>query len=112
MKKIATACEGRQLTAHFGHCSHFIIFEIEGEAILSSEAIANPGHKPGFLPEFLHQHGVQAILSGGMGQGAVDIFNSHGIETVLGAKGDAEAAVKAYLQGDLPSGATPCDHQH
>jgi len=111
--KIAVASEGKMVTGHFGHCEGFAIFETENKQITGSEFIPNPGHKPGFLPNFLNDKGVKVIISGGMGGGAVDIFNEKGIEVVTGASGDAEAAVNGYLQGTLKSTGSVChEHQH
>jgi predicted Fe-Mo cluster-binding NifX family protein len=53
------------------------------------------------------------IISGGMGGGAVDIFNEKGIEVILGASGDAKHAVENYLKGNLKSTGSIChDHSH
>jgi predicted Fe-Mo cluster-binding NifX family protein len=41
------------------------------------------------------------LLSGGMGGGAVDIFNKLNIEVVTGANGNAENALENYLSGNL-----------
>ena len=101
--KIAVASEGKMVTEHFGHCEGFTIFETENNQIKSQEFIPNPGHRPGFLPVFLHDKGVNVIISGGMGSGAVDIFNEKGIEVITGASGDAKTAVNSYLQGKLKS---------
>lgn len=79
---------------------------------MSSESVQNPGHKPGFLPNFLHDLGVEVIISGGMGGGAIDIFNEHGICVVTGATGDSEEAAKAYESGSLVSAGTVCQHEH
>ena len=75
------------------------------------ETIANPGHRPGFLPNFLSGLGVTTIISGGMGGGAVEIFNKKNIEVVVGAVGRAEDAVIGYLAGSLKSTGSIC-HQH
>ena len=113
MIKIAVASEQNLVTGHFGHCQNFNIFDTEDGKIVKKESIANPGHKPGFLPNFLNDLGVNVIISGGMGGGAVDIFNSHKIEVILGATGDAEEAVNAYLKGELKSTGSIChEHQH
>jgi len=109
--KIAVASEGKMVTEHFGHCENFNIFEAEGGQITKSTSVANPGHKPGFLPNFLNDIGVNVIISGGMGGGAIDIFNEKGIEVITGACGDAEAVVKSYLKGELRSTGSIC-HQH
>lgn len=55
--------------------------------------------------------GVSVIISGGMGSGAIDIFNEKGIKVILRASGNAKAAVEAYLQGSLKSTGSVC-HQH
>ena len=113
MLKIAVASENGMVTEHFGHCEGFMIFVTENNQIIKSETVADPGHRPGFLPNFLADHGVNVIISGGMGGGAVEIFNERKVEVVVGAKGDAKAAVEAYLQGSLKSTGSVChEHQH
>lgn len=109
--KIAVASEEKSVTEHFGHCQGFTIFETESGRIMGSQFVPNPGHRPGFLPVFLHDKGVKVIISGGMGQGAIDIFNEKGVEVIVGASGDAEIAVNSYLQGNLKSTGSVC-HQH
>ena len=88
-----------------------ILFDVENGAIQGQTSIPNPGHRPGFLPNYLGDMGAQVILSGGMGGGAVDIFNERGIEVVVGVSGDAAAAVEAYLKGELRSTGEVC-HEH
>lgn len=111
MIKIAVASEGLMVTEHFGHCENFNIYEAEKNQIIKSESIPNPGHRPGFLPNFLNDLGVNVIISGGMGGGAIEIFNEKGIEIITGAAGTAKEAAEAYLQGELRSSGAVC-HQH
>ena len=111
--KIAVASEGKMVTGHFGHCENFNIFEVDNNQIVKTHSIPNPGHKPGFLPNFLNDMGVNVIISGGMGGGAVEIFNEKGIEVVTGATGGAEETVKKFLEGNLKSSGSVChEHQH
>ncbi len=113
MIKIAVASEGKMVTEHFGHCENFNIFDAENGKIIKSISVPNPGHKPGFLPNFLNDMGVNVIISGDMGSGAVEIFNEKGIEVITGASGDAEAAANNYLSGSLKSTGSVChEHQH
>lgn len=109
--KIAIACEGKNITEHFGHCSNFLIFDVKDQEIKNEISIPNPGHKPGFLPNFLADKGVNVIISGGMGGGAVSIFNERNVEVILGASGDAKNAVLDYINGKLKSTGSIC-HQH
>lgn len=111
MLKVAVACENKMVCGHFGHCETFEVFETENGKIVKSESVQNPGHRPGFLPNFLHELGVNTIISGGMGGGAVDIFNGHTIEVILGAQGDSRKVVEEYLAGNLASTGSIC-HEH
>ncbi len=113
MMRIAVASEGKNVTEHFGHCPHFMLFDVENDSIVKTESVANPGHRPGFLPNFLADRGVNVIISGGMGGGAIDIFNQRNVEVVVGASGDAQTAVQGYLSGSLVSTGSVChEHQH
>ncbi len=109
--KIAVASENGMVAEHFGHCEGFVIFETEDNQIVKSEVVANPGHRPGFLPNFLSDMGVNIIISGGMGGGAIEIFNEKNIEVIVGARGKAQAAVENYMNGSLKSTSSVC-HEH
>jgi len=111
--RIAVASEGTRITGHFGHCNHFLVYAAEEGTILREEAIPNPGHKPGFLPNFLADRGVNAIISGSMGGGALEIFKERGVEVITGASGDAGQAAENYLSGELHSTGSVChEHEH
>lgn len=113
MIKIAVASENEKVTEHFGHCINFNIYEAVDGRILKNSSVDNPGHKPGFLPNYLNDLGVNVVISGGMGSGAIDIFNEKGIEVIVGASGDAMNAAQAYLSGNLKSTGAVChDHKH
>lgn len=111
MLKIAVASDNNKVSEHFGHCAEFIIFDAEDGKIIKVENVANPGHKPGFLPNFLADMGVNVIISGGMGQGAVTIFNERNIEVIVGASGDSSVAAEKYLKGELEYTGSVC-HEH
>ena len=92
---------------------NFNIYDVVDNKIVKHTSLANPGHRPGFLPEYLHEQGAEVIISGGMGGGAVSIFESHNIKIVVGASGKAEDAVNRYISGDLKSTESICDkHEH
>ncbi len=65
----------------------------------------------GALAGFLMQHGVDALICGGIGGGAQAALAEAGIKLYGGVSGDADAAVNALLSGNL--GYNPnvhCDH--
>ena len=111
--KITVAVTGNTIAGHFGHCDTFMFYDVQDGKIVSEEAVPNPGHRPGFLPNFLADRGAQVIVSGGMGGGAVDIFNERGVEVIIGIQGDPRAAVEAYTKGQLVSTGSVChNHEH
>ncbi|MDY4033317.1 MAG: NifB/NifX family molybdenum-iron cluster-binding protein [Pyramidobacter sp.] len=109
--KIAVACKDNRIFEHFGHCEHFMIFNVENRDVMVENDIPNPGHKPGALPNFLARQGVNVVIASGMGESAIDIFNEHNIEIIVGAAGNARGAVDAYLRGELKSTGSVC-HSH
>lgn len=108
--KIAVPSNQSQVAAHFGHCSSFEIFRIEANKIVEELSLANPGHQPGFLPNFLHDHGVKVIIADGIGMSAVRIFEEKGIRVVPGAKGNSRLVVEQYLKGELDYSGSVCEH--
>lgn len=110
---IAIAGSNLEVSQHFGHCEAFYLFEVEGKKLINSKVVLNPGHKPGYLPVFLHEQGVNIIVSGGMGAGAVEIFNSYNIDVITGAAGSVETTIQKYIEGHLQSSNSVCeDHMH
>ena len=111
--KIAVASDNKEVAGHFGHCAGFTIFDIDKDVIVKEVFIDNPGHKPGFLPVFLHEKGVNVIIAGGIGGGAIDLFNEKQIEVVTGASGNVRLVVENYINGKLKSTGSIChEHQH
>ncbi|MDI9422643.1 MAG: NifB/NifX family molybdenum-iron cluster-binding protein [Bacillota bacterium] len=111
--RIAVASDEGMVAAHFGYCEAFLVFDTDNRKIVKTETVQNPGHRPGFLPRYLHEQGVKTMISGGMGSSAVQIFNENDIEVIVGVKGSARKVVQDYLEGKLESTGTVChEHQH
>jgi predicted Fe-Mo cluster-binding NifX family protein len=111
--KIAIASEAKAVAQHFGHCEGFWIFTVSEGSLEKQEFVANPGHRPGFLPNYLNELGVSVIISGGMGGGAIEIFNERGIRVITGAEGDVDEVIQSFISGNLTSTDSVCqEHQH
>ncbi|MFL0198845.1 NifB/NifX family molybdenum-iron cluster-binding protein [Clostridium sp. WILCCON 0269] len=111
--KIAVASEGKNVSGHFGHCEGFTIYQVENEKVKNEEFVPNPGHRPGYLPVFLKELGVNVIISGGMGAAAQELFSQSGIEVVVGAEGLCSSAVDKFIKGELKSTGSVCsEHAH
>lgn len=104
------------LDPHFGHCAEFALIDVNTEerTIVEKQVVASPGHQPGLLPGWLANHGVRIVIAGGMGGRAVQLFEEHSIQVVLGASAmEPERAVLEHLEGRLRSNGSACEeHSH
>jgi predicted Fe-Mo cluster-binding NifX family protein len=112
MRFAVPVTDGKMAT-HFGHCSHFALFDVDEttKTIVKKEVIPSPGHQPGVLPAWLAEQGVSIVIASGMGSRAQGIFNENRIEVIIGVLGeDPEKAVLDYIKGELATGDNICDH--
>jgi len=107
--RVAISTDGDFVSAHFGRCPSFTIVDFKDGELISKQVIDNPGHHPGFLPQFLHKKGVNYIIAGGMGQRATGLFAEQGIETVVGISGSINEVIDKLLKGTLEGGESLCN---
>ena len=107
--KIVISTDQGQVSAHFGRCPNFTIVDITDGKLQNKTTIENPGHNPGFLPQFFADKGVECIIAGGMGVRAQSLFVQYGIETVVGVTGEIENVIQKILDGTLEGGQSLCD---
>ena len=117
--RFAIATDGEFVSPHFGRCSAYTIVDIEDNKVvdiednkvIKKEVLNNPGHSPGFLPEFLHQKGVNCIICGGIGQRAISFLKQYGIEVILGIEGKINDVIEKLIEGKLVSGESLCNQK-
>ncbi|MEW6446814.1 MAG: NifB/NifX family molybdenum-iron cluster-binding protein [Bacillota bacterium] len=107
--RLAFATEGGYVSGHFGHCAEFLLVDVEGGAVKGTVFVPNPGHQPGFLPQYLGDLGVTHVIAGGMGARAQELFLARGISPVVGAQGPVSEVLDAFLAGKLVTGPSLCD---
>jgi len=110
--KIAISTDQGYVSAHFGRCLSYTIVEIKEGKVLSKEEIPNPGHQPGFLPQYLSEKGVNCIIAGGMGPRAQDLFAQKNIEAIIGAQGAVDKVIEKFINQELEVGDDLCGHGH
>ena len=110
--RIAVTYEGGNVFQHFGHTETFKVYEVEDGAIVSSSIVGSNGAGHGALAALLNEVGIDVLICGGIGGGAQAALAEQGIELCAGASGDADAAVEAYLRGELENTGANCDHHH
>jgi len=106
--KIAISTDSGNVSQHFGRCPQFTIVEIEGSKIIKKEVIDNPGHRTGFLPNFLNEQGVNYVITGGAGFRAQEFFNEFGIELITGIQGKIDDVIEQLIKGTLKGGESLC----
>lgn len=117
MIKIATPVDDRhEIHGHFGHCDSYDVFSLDdNNNVLQVEhipSVSGCGCKSGIAADLAAQ-GVTVMITGNIGQGAVNKLGSEGIKVVRGAEGDAQQAVLNFLNGTLIDNQQICDnHEH
>jgi predicted Fe-Mo cluster-binding NifX family protein len=113
--RIAVPLEGGLLSAHFGHCDRYAFVDVDPQTheVLEETVLTPPPHEPGVLPAWVAEKGADAVITGGVGHRALQLFARHGVEVVTGAQpAPAAELATAFSRGELASGENACDHGH
>lgn len=115
--KIALPTRQSNIDNHFGHCEYYTIFTVDDSTreIVNQENLASPsgcGCKSN-IAQTLSEMGVQIMLAGNMGEGAVKVLKNSGINVLRGCSGDVETVVKSWLNNELVDSGEFCHtHEH
>ena len=99
--RIAVTYENGNIFQHFGHTQWFKIYDVEDGKILASEIVDTNGSGHGALAGVLTALRADALICGGIGGGAQMALAAAGIRLYGGVSGNADAAVEAFISGDL-----------
>ena len=116
MKIAVPTKAGNEIDAHFGHCEFYMIFTISDQnQLISEERMESPqgcGCKSNIAGIF-ESAGVKIMLAGGIGDGAVNVLNAHGVKVIRNCQGDVTGLVKKYLAGEVKDKGGNCAaHAH
>lgn len=113
-KKIAIPSTGTVVNAHFGRSQAFTLYEIDGDKIISEQVIDTTGfeHQHEGISQLFKFKGVETVICGGIGPGAIAGLEAAGLEVLRGASGDVRQVAEAYANGTLASTDAVCDHSH
>jgi predicted Fe-Mo cluster-binding NifX family protein len=110
-KRVAIPVEGDVISSHFGHSKLFNIYTVDNSLITKTEVLTPPPHEPGSVPRWLKSLNVDIVVAKGIGQKAVEILNSQGIEVNIGVNScTPENAIDEWIHGALKTGENLCDH--
>lgn len=108
--KIAVTYENGQIFQHFGHTETFKIYEVEDNKVVAAQVIESGASGHDALAGLLADKDIEVLICGGIGGGAQNALDEAGIDVMAGQSGDADAAVEAFLRGELVNSGVNCDH--
>jgi len=114
--KVAVPTRGNVVDDHFGHCEAFTIFTIGDDKTIKSfemlPSLQGCGCKSN-IASVLKEMGVSVMLAGNMGNGALNVLNSQGIQVFRGCQGDVRQLVETFLKGYIFDSGIGCQqHEH
>ena len=96
---------------HFGKTQFFKIYQIQDGKIVSSEVIDNGGNGHHEPPPYLKNLGIETLILGNRGQGAIDAIAASGLKEMPGITGNADNAAELFAKGELkPNFTAKCSH--
>ena len=93
--RIAIPYEDGVVCQHFGKAPQFKIFDVQPQGVVESVVIDSEASGHEALAEFLAAQGVQAVICGGIGQGALVSLAQSGIDVLPGVTGNPDEVIEA-----------------
>lgn len=116
--RVATTYDNGNIFMHFGRSEQFKIYDIQDGKVLNEQVVGTGGTGHGALAGLLANGGVDTLICGGIGGGAINALTQTGITVYAGAQGNCDACVEALIAGTLAqTGEATCgchghDHEH
>lgn len=111
--KIAIPTKDGVVDSHFGHCDYYTIYTVENEKVTDEDTYQAPkgcGCKSNVAKELANM-GVELLLAGNIGNGAVKKIGEAGIAVVKGCEGAVSTLIVEYLAGKVEDKGDIC-HEH
>lgn len=112
---IAIPTKDKRIDNHFGHCDSFTLIEVDdSKSIINKNELASEpvcGCKSNLADE-LAQKGVNILLAGGIGDGAIKKLKSHQIDVIAGFSGTIEEVIKNWKLGNYSKEFKICTEHH
>jgi len=112
--KIAMPKNEDIINQHFGKSKSFQIITIEDGKVTETKELSAQSlqHNHGGLAGLLIEEDVNLIITGGIGQGALDSLKEANFEVIRGVSGKIEDIIDSYLSGELKDKNIICNHDH
>ncbi len=100
--RIAVTYDNGSIFQHFGHTEQFKVYDVENNKVVNTQVVDTNGQGHGALANFLFNGGVDVLICGGIGGGAINALANAGIDLYPGIDGSADMAVMQLIAGVLP----------
>ncbi len=111
--KIGIPENNGEVNQHFGRSQAFAIIEIDdNKKVVGVETVpaANLQHQHAGIAQFLKSQGVETVIVGGIGPGAIQGLESHGLNILFGASGPIKDVAETFARGEFVSHKVVCNH--
>ena len=98
--RVATTYDNGNIFMHFGRSEQFKIYDIQDGKVLNEQVVGTGGTGHGALAGLLANGGVDTLICGGIGGGAINALTQAGITVYAGA----QAAATPASRPSLPAG--------
>lgn len=98
---------------HFGKSNSFAIIDIDdNKNIIDVEIVPAAGlqHQHEGIAQFLKDKGVETVIVGGIGPGAIQKLEDNGINILFGAAGPVKEVAETFAKGQFVSERKICNH--
>ena len=112
--KIAVTYDNGMIFQHFGKTQFMKVYDIDENGEIQRVHIESMGkHSHHGIAGYIKEIGVDTLICGGLGQGAVDSLEAAGIKIYAGNTGNADTAVIKFLKGEIKENSKAnCNHHH
>ena len=110
--KIGMPKNGEMLNQHFGQSKSFLIASVENDQVVDRKEISSEAlqHNHAGLSGLFLTEGVSLVITGGIGQPALNALTEKGLKVIKGASGSCDEVLQSYLSGQLTDRDVTCDH--
>lgn len=110
--KIGMPKNGEFLNQHFGQSREFLIASVENGQVVKKKEISGESlqHNHAGLSGLFLTEGVSLVITGGIGQPALNALIENGLQVIRGASGTCDEVLEKYTQGELSDKNVTCNH--
>ncbi|MEN6460387.1 MAG: NifB/NifX family molybdenum-iron cluster-binding protein [Syntrophomonas sp.] len=110
--KIGMPKNGEILNQHFGQSREFLIVSVDNGQVVEKKEISGESlqHNHAGLSGLFLKEGVSLVITGGIGQPALNALVENGLQVIRGASGSCEEVLEKYLRGELNDKNVVCNH--